>query len=59
LLLSIIEARIGAAAALRRCPNPQFTILLSLTLFMLRISADHAHDALAVNDLAVIAHLFN
>jgi hypothetical protein len=32
---------------------------LALSLFVLRIRADHAHHAFAVNDLAVVAHLFN
>jgi hypothetical protein len=34
-------------------------ILSSLSLFMLRVGADHAHHAFAVDDLAVVAHLFN
>jgi hypothetical protein len=32
---------------------------LSLSLLMLRVSADHTHHALAVDDLAVITHLFD
>jgi len=36
--------------------NPQSP--LSLTLLMLRIVANHAHDAFPVNDLAFIADLF-
>jgi hypothetical protein len=32
---------------------------LALSLFVLRIRADHAHHAFAVDDLAVVAHLFN
>jgi hypothetical protein len=30
-----------------------------LSLFVLGIRADHAHHAFAVDDLAVVAHLFN
>jgi hypothetical protein len=30
-----------------------------LSLFVFRIRADHAHHAFAVDDLAVVAHLFN
>jgi hypothetical protein len=44
----------SAASELR-----QSAVLLSLTLFMLRIGADHPDHTLAVNNLAVIAHLFN
>jgi hypothetical protein len=39
--------------------NPQSAILSSLSLFMLRVGADHAHHAFAVDDLAVITHLFD
>jgi hypothetical protein len=39
--------------------NPQSAIRLSLSLFMLRVSTDHPDHAFAVNDLAVIAHLFD
>jgi hypothetical protein len=39
--------------------NPKSEILSSLSLFMLGVGADHAHHAFAVNDLAVVAHLFN
>jgi hypothetical protein len=50
--LTMSSSRFGSA-------NPKSVIALPLTLFMFRISADHAHDALAVDDLAVIAHLFD
>jgi hypothetical protein len=33
--------------------------MLTLTLFMLRVGADHPDHALAVDDLAVVAHLFD
>jgi hypothetical protein len=39
--------------------NPKSKIVLPLPLLMLRIGADHPDHALAVDDLAVIAHLFN
>jgi hypothetical protein len=32
---------------------------LSLTLFMLRVGADHTHYAFAVDDLTVITHFFD
>jgi hypothetical protein len=32
---------------------------LPLALFVLRVSADHSHHALAVDDLAVVTHFFN
>ena len=34
-------------------------MLLSLSLFMFRVFADHTHHALAVHDLALVANLFN
>ena len=35
-----------------------FSKSLSLSLFMFRVNADHSHNALAVYDLALVAHLF-
>jgi hypothetical protein len=35
------------------------SMLLPLTLFMLRVGADHTHHAFAVDDLAVITHFFD
>src|SRR4030095_3970598 len=44
------------------CPNPQSPISnrnrLPLPLLMFRIDANHSHHALAVNDFALITHLF-
>jgi hypothetical protein len=34
-------------------------ISLSLSLFMFRVLADHAHHALAVHDLALVTNLFD
>jgi hypothetical protein len=34
-------------------------LLLSLTLLVPRIGANHAHNAVAANDLAVPAHFFD
>jgi hypothetical protein len=39
--------------------DPHSAFLSSLSLFMLRVGADHAHHAFAVDDLAVITHLFD
>jgi hypothetical protein len=39
--------------------NQQAAFLSSLSLFMLRVSADHAHHAFAVDDLAVVTHFFD
>jgi len=39
--------------------NRKSKILLSLSLFMLRVGADHSHHAFAVDDLAVITHFFD
>jgi hypothetical protein len=33
------------------------SLLLSLTLLVSRVSADHTHDTIAANDLAVSTHL--
>jgi hypothetical protein len=38
--------------------NLKSKIDLSLPLFMLRIDANHSHHALAVNDFALVTHLF-
>jgi len=32
---------------------------LSLPLFVFRVDANHPHHALAMNDLALVAHFFN
>src|SRR5205085_170881 len=37
--------------------NPNSAIKLPLALLVLGVRADHAHNALAVDDLAVVAHL--
>jgi hypothetical protein len=39
--------------------NPPAAIKLALSLLMFRVCTDHAHHALAVDDLTVITHLFN
>jgi hypothetical protein len=39
--------------------DPKSTIHLALPLFVFRVCADHAHHALEVDDLAVVAHLLD
>jgi hypothetical protein len=42
-----------------KCSISNLKFTLTLTLFMLRVGADHPDHALAVDDLAVITHFFD
>jgi hypothetical protein len=46
-------------AALFENQKSQSKISLPLPLLVLRVGADHPDDALAVDDLAVVAHLLD